>query len=399
MDTSTPLAAAVGIASVATVWIAVRLLARQGRVHLGRVAFWEYRPVKSSTKGTIPHEIDKSAAWQSLSSAQDDESNASKSARIAFLVSRYETLFLSLAAVLILAAQKVWFHLPSASGTAFLFAELSVLLLLAYDAVAGKHTSQEWVERRLRSELLRRERALLLAGAGPYSTTRIEAAHTVALQRIAFVQAASLEDLRKDFKAVALELSSESDAASRGAVRPNTGAPHTQPAQPTDQQLQSSRIAAYCSHRVERELAWFHQNALRCREESTRRRRVAVGLPLLALLVVVLRLALVAPTHEPLQVIASALEFVAFVIIAAALAVHFLGLLSSTRPRTELYSMTYKRLKEASLPLLMIRDTPAQASALPLHTFHACVLRCENVMAEQAIAWSALMANLEEELN
>jgi hypothetical protein len=98
---------------------------------------------------------------------QDGLAERFKDRRQVFALS---VLALSLLAALCASIQGTWFHEPSFSGILLAIVEVALLVTLLivelmHEAEAHHH---EWVDARLRAELLRRERFLYFARVGPY---------------------------------------------------------------------------------------------------------------------------------------------------------------------------------------------------------------------------------------
>ena len=160
-----------------------------------------------------------------------------------------------------------------------IMAEGSCLLLLIYLALTASEPTAEWIENRVRAELLRREQYLVLTGVGPYLSLDAGEAEAEAARRLSEIEAAETRAL---VDLIPLKDHTGTTWIESLHRRGSGSLPHY-----TDLR---DRMDIYFYRRIGKQLLWFSNEIRDCEENDRIWRRLLTGALLIALIIALIHL-------------------------------------------------------------------------------------------------------------
>lgn len=280
-------------------------------------------------------------------------------------------------------------------GAGLILGQAFLVFFVILRIVTDRRPTQEWIERRIRGELFRREQYLCLARVGPYYPGR----HSSPDTRIAQIGTASLERMTE---LMAMEDEEDRDRASW----PDHLSPQPAPAPIFDDLL--DRVTTYQYHRTGKQIAWMRSTA-NDTECSARRIERFVGAAgacniLVAAVNSFLLLTLQAVPADQAGSgggnVALLRPVVALSAFLPALSGMLLALQSvfNLRFLTENYRLTERSLERLRKELIELQEEVARtwdgADAYRRHQFETrfqkLVLRVEAELAEEYVRWQMI---------
>ncbi|MFL6201502.1 MAG: hypothetical protein ACJ76J_20205 [Thermoanaerobaculia bacterium] len=273
-------------------------------------------------------------------------------------------------------------------GAGLVLGQAFLVLFATLRVLVDRRPSQEWIEKRTRGELFRREKYLLLARVGPYAAGRLDGPET----RIAQIAGAGFERLTE---LVAMEYEDEPDRAPWLEYLASSSA-----AAALFDDL-PERLTTYQYHRAAKQIAWM-RSAAEDTEDTARRIEWFVGIAAAAnILVAAVNFSLLLAETDagapPAGGVALLRTAVALGVFLPAFGGMLLALQSVFRLRIlkESYRLTERSLDRLRKELIELQEEVEQAwpsdDAARRHRlgvrFQKLVLRVEAELTEEYLRW------------
>jgi hypothetical protein len=294
-------------------------------------------------------------------------------------------------ALLLLSAQILIF--PSRYGWALglIASEASCLFLLVYFAWSHPRPTADWTEARMRSELLRREQYLIVAGCGPY----LQKPAGEAVVRLGDIKGASKEEL---MRFILLEDPVDGNwLEALHKTHPSSLAPRAD---------LPDRIKTYLYHRIVKQLRWFGNEDRDCEENERNWNRSLKFATLAAFIVAVAHMMhLLSSLHslEPQTSWSMATTTLGISLPPLGTAFLNIGSMYAFHHRRRLYQRTNRRLQEhKGAADKLLAEVESKHPHRPITEidldFRSLVLRVEQTLSNELEQWLLLMDRSEYEV-
>ncbi len=294
-------------------------------------------------------------------------------------------------AVLLLSAQILVFPSEGAWALGLIAAEASCLFLLVHFAWSHPRPTADWIEARMKTELLRREQYLIVAGCGPY----LHKSAGEAVVRLGKIKGASKDEL---VRFMLLEDTVHENWLEALHKTHPSFLPHR-----TDL---LDRIQTYLYQRIVKQLRWFANEDRDCEENERNWNRSLKFVALAAFLVAVAHMMhLLAALHSPETRTGWNMATTMLGIFLPPLGTAFLniGSMYAFHHRHRLYQRTNRRLQEhKGVADKLLAEFESKHPQRPITEidldFRALVLRVEQTLSNELEQWLLLMDRSEYEV-
>ena len=292
--------------------------------------------------------------------------------------------------------QAGWQRGPFAAG--LVFGQTILVLIFLLRIVIDKNPTSEWIERRTRGELIRREQYLCLARAGPYR----DAGPTYHLARVTRIENASFDVLTNLVRMEHLEAGDKDTWLGSLSLRPHPS------------ELVSDlpdRVASYHYYRAAKQIAWMRSARKDC-EDTARTLTWMLGLVAIATIVIasynavgLLALPENGPSTDGAAVLSHAISLGMFLPALSGTVLALQGVFN-LRMLTESYRMTEASLDQLRGLLIALHEEIAPvwggADEAQRHEmqrgFQRLVLRVEGALTDEYLRWRLITRREAHEL-